>query len=192
MLDYELGQSPSTLAEFHQLRLEAMRLFDECLTSGNELPFVQFIERQLAQPVPPLHLLREIGDDLQLRLLALKAHHFDVRERVVSTLSESFGVDITALAPASQLEHYHKLEAATLIAFVRQHGQDLSEDDLALLHHMIVASLEMAAQLQGDIQMTHRMHRLVVEWLGGMHSSTVRQQWPGSEPHVPPARALHH
>lgn len=181
MLDLEQESQPQTLAQLHQLRMEAMRLFEECLTQGDEAAFVAFIERQIALGPQQTHLLREIADDLQLRLLSLKEHHFDVRERVITAISEGYGVDITALAPANQLEHYHELNGERLVAYIQNASDDLSEEDLLILHKLIAASLAMAAQLQGDIFLTQRLHQLVADWLGGMHSSAIRLQWPSTE-----------
>ncbi len=180
MLDYALSKDLQSLSEMKHLRLKAMRLFEEALTNGDHVTLVEFIERQLIQDPPRLHLLRDIADDLQQRLLSLREHHFDVRERVVNALSEGYGIDITSLAPPNRLETYHLLKLGDIAAYVREHSGDLDADDLVLLEKMIAASLEMAEQLHNDIQMTAHLHHLVLDWLEGMSAITARRQWPTS------------
>lgn len=180
MLEHALNQELLSLTEINNLRLEAMRLFEDCLTSGDETALVEFIQRQLASNPPQLHLLHEIADDLQQRLLSLREHHFDVRERVVSTLSESYEIDITPLAPADQLAHYHQLHIETLMAFIQQRARDISEDELAMLRNMLAASLDMAGQLHRDIQMAQHLHTLLWDWLHGLNSLIIRQHWPAT------------
>lgn len=180
MLDYALSKDLQSLSELKHLRLKAMRLFEEGLTNGDQATLVEFIERQLIQDPPRLHLLRDIADDLQQRLLSLREHHFDVRERVVSALNEGYGIDISSLAPPNRLETYHLLKQADIAAYIRHHGDDLPDDELAILGKMIAASLEMAEQLYNDIQTTSYLHNLVLDWLEGMRAVTARRQWPSS------------
>ncbi len=182
MLEHALNQELLSLTEFNHLRLEAMRLFEGCLTSGNDLPLVEFIQHQLAHTPPHLHLLHDIADDLQQRLLSLREHHFDVRERVVSTLGESYEIDITPLAPADQLGSYHQLHTETLMAYIQQRTSDISDDELAMLQKMLDASLNMAGQLYKDIQMAQRLHTLILDWLNGLNSLIIRQHWPSTTP----------
>ncbi|MCD4686369.1 MAG: hypothetical protein K8S97_10575 [Anaerolineae bacterium] len=178
MLDHVTGQNPLSLAELHHRRMEAMRLFEKCLTSGDEAELVKFIEQQLALKPPQLHLLQEIGDDLHLRLLSLREHHFDVRDRVVATLVESYEVDITPLAPANQLERYHELSVDAVVEFIAQHITDLAPDELLMLRKMVEVSLEMAQQLHDDITITQQLHTMVIDWFKAMSSTIMRQQWP--------------
>src|SRR5262245_34621958 len=98
------------MAELNQLRAHALDLFDRCLAEGNAAPIVACVERMLAGEPPQLQLLREFADDLQQRLLSLRAYQFDVRKNVVQTLAQDYGVDITPLAPANALDHYHLLD----------------------------------------------------------------------------------
>jgi len=174
------------LAETNQLRMEAMSLFEECLTNGDGKPLVGFIEQQLIQDPPPLQLLRDLADDLQQRLLSLREYHFDVRERVVKTLAEDYDVDITSLTPPSQVDLYHKLTLPRIQAFVQSQNQSVSEQELSMLQKLIEASLEMAAQLHSDIKLTQHLHSMVLDWLRGISATSARQQWgfrqsPGNE-----------
>lgn len=178
MLDHVTGRMPLSVAELHHRRMEAMRLFEKCLTNGDEAELVRFIEQQLALKPPQLHLLQEIGDDLHLRLLSLREHHFDVRDRVVTTLNESYNIDITPLAPANQLDCYHELSTDAVVDFIAQRSTDLDADELLILRKMVEVSLEMAQQLHNDITITQQLHAMVTDWLKAMSSTTMRQQWP--------------
>jgi hypothetical protein len=172
-----MDQGLFSLAESAHLRLEAMQLFEQCLTSGDPSELIAFIERQLIQEPPRLQLLQDLSDDLQQRLLSLREYHFDVRDRVVRTLSDSYGVDITTLAPPNDLENYHHLPADDILSFVRERCTTLGDKDLILLRKLIEASLQMASQLDSDIQLTTQLHNLVSDWLGGMHATVARQHW---------------
>lgn len=181
MIDYALNKELQSLAELNNLRKEAMRLFEDCLTSGDTTALVKFVEQQITQTPPRLHLLREIADDLQLRLLSLREHHFDVRERVVSVLAESYHIDITRLAPPDKLYTYHSLSIDSIMQRVRSHADHLQQDELIMLHKMIAVSLEMASQLFNDIQLTEQLHTMVMDWLEGMSSLSIRRHWPNTE-----------
>jgi hypothetical protein len=177
MLDNVTGRSLFSLSDANHLRLEAMQLFEQCLTSGEESIFVSFVESQLVFEPPRLDLLREIADDLQQRLLSLREYHFDVRDRVVRTFSESYGVDITSLTPSTLLDHYHFLTPDDILSFAREKGVTLGDKDAVLLRKMVEASLQMAGQLYDDIQLTARLHNLVLDWLSGMNIAATRQFW---------------
>lgn len=180
MLDYALSRDLMSLSEMNHLRLKAMRLFEDCLTNGDDQALVDFIESQLVQDPPQLHLLRDVADDLQQRLLSLREHHFDVRERVVRMLSESYDIDITPLAPPNKLETYHYLKLQDVTAYIQQHSEDVGGDELTMLEKMVSASIETAAQLQRDVKMAAHLHRLVVDWLEGISTVTARRHWPSS------------
>lgn len=168
------------LTELNHLRLEAAQLFDQCLTKGDLTPVIAYIEKQIVHTPPRLQLLRDISNDLQQRLLSLREYHFDVRERVVSTLDESYQVDITPLAPQAKLDRYHCLSPDDILAYVQEHTTALSEKDLTLIRKMVDASLQMAAQLYNDIQLTTQLFNLVLDWTEAMSVTVARQDWPGS------------
>jgi hypothetical protein len=182
MLDKAAGRSLFSLSDSTNLRLEAMQLFEQCLTSGEEAPFVSFIESQLVREPTRLDLLREIADDLQQRLLSLREYHFDVRDRVVRTFNESYGVDIASLAPSALLHQYHFLTPDEVLSFAREKGVTLDEKDAVLLRKMVEASLQMAAQLYADILLTTRLHDLVLDWLAAMSIAVNRQFWNAHRP----------
>ncbi len=178
MLD-RVSEDPSFfLGDYGTLRQEAMQLFEESLLSGNEAALVAFIERQLAQEPPRLYLLRQIADELEMHLLALREHHFDVRERVVTALHEDYGVDITPLTPADRLHLYHRLKAEDVLAYIRQQSPGLEAEEETLLRQMIGASLEMAGRLQHDIAITERVYGMLTDWLEGLSVTLMRRFWP--------------
>lgn len=175
----------SSLAELSHLRSEAMTLFEQCLTNGDDSTLVAFIERQLIHEPPRLQLLHDLGDDLQQRLLSLREYHFDVRDRVVSTFNESYNVDITPLAPPDALDRYHHLTSEQILLFANEHGASLSDQEAILVRKMVDASLKMAQQLYSDITLTSRVQRMVIDWLEGMNATIARQYWntQGHTPH---------
>ncbi len=181
MLDYALSKELLSLAELSHLRTEAMRLFEDCLTNNDDTALVAFIEHQIMQDPPPINLLRDIADDLQQRMLSLREHHFDTRDRVVSTLSEGYNIDITPLTPPAKLAQYHALKINDVMHYIQQQATDLYSDELAILRKLITASLETAGQLHQDIQMTTQLHSMVLDWMEGISSLTVRENWPNRE-----------
>jgi hypothetical protein len=180
MLEARMDQALISLAELNTLRLEAMDLFEQCLTKGDESALVSFIEFQLIQEPPRLQLMHDLADDLQQRLLSLREYHFDVRDRVVRVLSENYGIDLTALTSPAALNTYHLLTSTEVLAFVQQKDPALSDKDLALLRRMVEASLHMASQLQHDIVLTERLQSLVNDWLEGMNATIARRFWNSS------------
>jgi hypothetical protein len=177
MLDNVMDRGLFSLVETSHLRLEAMHLFEQCLTSGDESALVTFIENQLAQEPPRIQLLRDLADDLQQRLLSLREYHFDVRDRAVRTLDEDYHIDITPLAPPALLDQYHNLTPDAILAYIDQIGGHFSDDELPLIRKMLEASLQIAAQLQNDIRLTSQLHNLVLDWLEGINVTLARQQW---------------
>jgi hypothetical protein len=166
------------MAELNQLRAHALDLFDRCLAEGNAAPIVAFIERQLAGDPPQLQLLRDFAEDLQQRLLSLRAYQFDVRKNVIQTLSADYCVDITPLAPPNALDRYHLLNPQDLLAYVRAHSAALSDHDLVLLGKLLEVSVKASERLQRDIELTNELQNMVLEWFEA-HSSTIgRRYWP--------------
>ncbi len=182
MPDNNTGRPLFYQAEADQLRQEAMRLFEACLTNSDESPLITFLETQIAHEPPRLALLNDIADDLQQRLMSLREYHFDVRERVVQTLADSYHVDITPLAPPDQLDGYHLITVESVMTYTRQSDIIMSESEGAILQKMIEASLHMASQLHNDIVMTSRFYEFVTDWIEGMSASVARAFWTNHYP----------
>lgn len=105
MMFVDPGNSDSFLySDLNALRIEAMSLFERCVTDGTPARLLAFIEAQIAQDPPPVQLLREIADDLHRRLQSLRQLQFDLRAHTLHTLRESFGIDLAPLLPVNGFE----------------------------------------------------------------------------------------
>jgi hypothetical protein len=166
-----------SLAEISYLRMEAMDLFERCLTEGSPDHLKTFIDQQILVDPPRVDLLREVADDLHLRLLSLREYHADVREQVLRTLHDDFSIDISALAPANQKESYHLLKAETVFAYLVQQSPRLNSQDTAMLRKTIEASLQMSAHLYADVVMTQDLYHYLLDWLDGLYTVNVRRLW---------------
>jgi hypothetical protein len=160
----------SSLAEINYLRLEAMELFERCLAEGRSSLLESFIEQQISREPPLLELLREIAEDLHQRLLSLREYRADLLERVLRTLSDDFGLAVSAFTMGDAL-----IEIERRIANLEV--ENLSADSIALLHKMLDTSLETAAQLREDIAMTERLHLYIVDWFNGLNALAARRRW---------------
>lgn len=169
----------------NQLRAQAVDLFDRCLTEGNPAPIVAFIERQVMGEPPQLQLLRDFGEDLQLRLLSLRTNQFDMRVRVVQAFAD-FGIDIAPLMPANAVEHYHEIDSQRLIDYAQMQGAALDPHDSLLLMTMIELSIKTAERLSDDIKLTADLQRLVADWLDALSSTVGRRYWSQEPPAQPP------
>ncbi len=179
MLDDFRAPGLFSVAEQSYLRSEAMDLFERCLTEGRLDCLQAFIEQQILLEPPRLQLLRDIAEDLHQRLLSLREYHFDVRDRVMHALRDDFKVDMTPLAPANALESYHLLSLDDAVQTIREQNANLTDQDAVLLRNMLEASVEMAAQLYGDIEMTEHLHAYILDWLNGLNAMVVRRSWTG-------------
>jgi hypothetical protein len=177
MLDELRALGLFSFAEQSYMRAEAMDLFERCLTEGKPDCLETFIEQQILQEPPRLQLLQDIAEDLHQRLLSLREYHFDVRDRVLRALRDDFKVDISPLAPSNAVESYHLMQLADAVDSIRAQNLNLTDQDEVLLDNMLEASVEMAAQLQGDIGMTEQLHRYIVDWLNGLHVISARRAW---------------
>ncbi len=177
MLDDFRSLGLLSLAELSYLRLQAMDLFERCLTEGKPDHLALFIEQQIMQEPPRLQLLRDVAEDLHQRLLSLREYHFDVRDRALRVLRDDFQLDITPVAPANALENYHLLSSDEMLNYVRHQNPHLTNTDEMLVRNMLEASLEMASQLHGDIMMTESLHGYILDWLEGLQVLLMRNFW---------------
>lgn len=159
------------------LRNQALDLFDRCLMDSNTAPIIAFIERQIAHEPPDLEFLRDLSDDLQQRLLSLRAYHYDVRNNIVALFKSDYNLDITPIMPAGALAAYHLLDPQGVLAYVEHQGVTLTADEMLLLRELITASVEGAAHLQADIQLTTDLLEMVLDWLDAMCTATGRNYW---------------
>jgi len=165
----------SSLAELNYLRLEAMDLFERCLTEGKTDFLETFIEQQISQEPPRLELLREVGDDLYQRLLALEEYHADLLDRVWRALHDDFGVEIGTLDDLS--ESQPQLERENVMQRLREYNPLLTEADEVIVSKMLDASLQTASQLRADVTMTEYLHQYVSDWVDGLSATIARRMW---------------
>ncbi|WP_119072960.1 hypothetical protein [Aggregatilinea lenta] len=149
-----------SIAEIYRLRVEAMHLYEHCLTSGDDSSFVNFVEARIVETPPRLLLMHGIADDLEQRLLSLRSHHLDVRERVAQALREGYNLDVSTVQQS-----------------IQENAGSLP--DGSLLRHVLTASTEVEQSLETDIQLTLRLYNLVLDWLEGMSAVAIRQRWIG-------------
>ncbi len=161
-------------AEWDSLRTEALDLYEHCLAEGTQFYIKRFIEGQLALNPPRLALLWSIADDLQQRLFALREHHFGIRERLLSTFQRVYRVDVTPLMPPDQLSRYHTVKPELVIAYTLRHGVELDGEEKQLLTEMIDNSRFMADQLQSDIDLTVKIHQMILDWIQALTVQAVR------------------
>lgn len=154
----------SSLAEINYLRLEAMELFERCLTEGRPNALETFIEQQISREPPLLELLREIAEDLHQRLISLRENRSELQAKVTRTLIDDFNLEISAFAMGDPLLEIEKKLA----------DQDnLSEE----VRKMLDKSLQTAAQLRDDIAMTERLHLYLLDWLNALNATVARRFW---------------
>lgn len=165
----------ASLAELNYMRLEAMDLFERCLTEGKTDFLETFIEQQISQEPPRLELLREVGEDLNQRLLALEEYHADLLDRVWRALRDDFGVEIGTLDDLT--ETYKQLEWENIIQRLREYNPSLTHDDEAMVRKMLDASLQTSSQLRSDVAMTEYLHQYVTDWVDGLSATIARRMW---------------
>lgn len=167
----------SSMAELNYLRLEAMDLFERCLTEGRMTFLEAFIEEQISQEPPRLDLLRDVAEDLHQRLLSLREYHFDVMERTTRTLSDDFGLSLGLASQSSLAESGALLEPAHVLPLMRDLNPNLSSGDEALVRRMLEMSTETAAQLREDIRMTEALFMYINDWVDGLSATIARRFW---------------
>jgi hypothetical protein len=176
---FDVADNPDflSLVEINHLRREAIDLYDHCLAEGNPARLIKFIEQQLTYDPPQIQLLSDIANDIQQRLLTLNAYHFDVRQKVVNIFEEIYRVDITPLMPADLLETYHLIEPEQVVAYTREQGVELEEEEEIILTEMVRASRDMAGHLQRDILLTERLHDMILDWIYALSAAFARAGW---------------
>ena len=164
----------SSLAELNYMRLEAMDLFERCLTEGKPDSLKAFIERQISQDPPRIELLREVADDLHQRLIGLHDYYLDIWERTLVTLDRDFGLyfDLQTISAP-----FNQFEIEPLIKEIRAGNAQLSSQEEEVLRKMLDTSVETAKQLRADIGMTERLYVYICDWVAGLSATIGRRFW---------------
>jgi hypothetical protein len=174
MLNYMNAFELFALAEHNYLRLEAMDLFERCLTEGCPDYLTAFIEQQITEEPPRIDLLQQVAEDLHQRLLGLREYHFDVRNQVLQTLQKDFQVNLSAIAPPDALDQYHLLSPDQILRYVCEQNPRLTPHDQSLLRKVLDSSLDMAAQLHEDKEMTEEIMDFILDWADGLSVTMAR------------------
>ncbi len=175
MLNYVNGLELLALAEQNYLRLEAMDLFERCLTEGCPDYLFAFIEEQILVDPPRLDLLHQVAEDLHQRLLGLRENHFDLRNQVLQTLQNDFQVNLAVFSPADALDQYHLLSSDLIVKQVCEQNPRLTLQDQSLLRKRLESSLGMAAQLYEDKAMTEGLLDYILDWTDGLSVTLARR-----------------
>lgn len=158
--------------EFQLLRFEAIETLEECLTKGDGTEFLAFLEAQLTSSPPRLDLLREIADELHLRLLRLREQQLDTGQQLSAALFEHYALDLSQSglsSPSELLKHLNeRLKGVGNAAFSSLEGE------FPPLSKAIQALLDMAHQLATDIQIAEELYRTVVDWWMALSISASR------------------
>ncbi|MBP8973239.1 MAG: hypothetical protein KBH93_05125 [Anaerolineae bacterium] len=183
MFDHFFVQRPMAPTDDQALRMEAVEAIEYCLTHGEDAEFIAFMEAQITSCPPRLNLLRDIADELLMRLLALRQQRDDVRDRVVRMLLDEYGIDVSGLYPADAPELVERLTIEEIINPAVHSLNDAATQDMALIRKTVQASLEIVRQLSADIRLTARLHQAVADWLTGLSATSSRslltqRSWP--------------
>jgi hypothetical protein len=173
MDDYNM-MGLSSLAEINYMRLEAMDLFERCLTEGQPDSLIAFIERQISQDPPRLELLREVAEDLHQRLMGLHDYYLEIWGRTLATLTQDFGLKFDNRAASAP---FNRFEVEAVIAQVRATTPNFSDHDEIILQKMLEKSVETAVQLRADIGMTERLYVYISDWVDGLNATLARRYW---------------
>lgn len=174
MFERFFAQHPMVPSDDQMLRMEAVETIEHCLTRGEDAEFIAFMEAQIASRPPRLDLLRDVADELLMRLLALRQQRDDVRDRVVGMLLDEYGIDLSGLCPADAPEQYERLSVDEIISPALHSLSEAAAQDLLLIRKTVQASLEMVRQLSADIRLTERLHQTVTDWLTGLSAASSR------------------
>jgi hypothetical protein len=159
------------------LRLEALDLLDQCLTQGDLQPIMAFVEQLLADEPPALEVLRRLNDDLQQRLLVLRTKLYNMRDKLVSTLTSDYVVDVTPFMPAESLDLLHLTKTDQIVAFAQAVNQHLNAAELGTLRDMLTSAVETAAGIQRDVEITQSLQTLILDWLDAFSAVASREYW---------------
>lgn len=161
-----------TALEIDHLRGEALMRYEQCLVDKGTKHLAHFIEEHVSYNPPPLFLLERIANDLQQRLFTLQLHQYEVRNHIIGTMLETYGIDITHLAPANQLARFHLLAPIDILNTL---PTDLPIQERSILHQTLETSRQLASQLQADIDLTNELVDMVTEWTTALSTRYARE-----------------
>ena len=178
--DFEFDDVPVNLPS-SGLRTQAIKLFERCLSEQKMFPIITFLEAQMLQEPPPFQFLREMDEDLQLRIHTLRTERFEVRARLLREVSERAQVDLSALIPANQIDRVHQLSKDRILQHVSSQS-DLPSAQRESLDQLIENSIGSAARLNRSLNLAAEVHTLVTDWLDAISVTLGRRYWSDLPP----------
>lgn len=173
----EMGVSDIyTFAELNYLRMEAMDLFERCLTEGDSKPLEAFVHAQISQEPPRLELLREVAEDLHQRLLELHTNHYAMREQLMAVLCHEFGIEARELLPFNMLKADQQLSLDDVLEYVQQQNPLATHSEM-LLRRKIDDLVKLEGQLHRDIDLTRYLYSYVMDWVMGLNAIFTQRFW---------------
>lgn len=169
------------MVELNALRMEAMALYERCLSENSPLPFERFLERQLIELPPPLALLNEISDDLFQRLQSIGQSQFDLRDRLLIAASRDFSVELGARLPLRDLQRIGCIQPVALLAAI---APALTPADQAMFTHLLEQARQNAERLGTQRALTQTLYDAVNDWALALSVLSVREQWQNSHHHI--------
>lgn len=164
------------MAELNYLRLEAMDLFEACLTEGRADLLEDFIHSQMLNDPPRLELLREIAEDLYQRLEALRENHFEVISRACDFLNGEYAMAFDPLQ-YSNPEQRALLHPALILAQVRLKDPSLNPADEQIILQTLKNSSRVAQRIQTDIRMAEGLYSYLSDWIAGLTVAYTQLVW---------------
>ena len=164
----------SSLAELNYMRLEAMDLFDICLTEGKPDRLVAFIEQQISQDPPRIELLRDVADDFNQRVLGLHENYLDAWHGTLDTLQSDYGLNVDQEFASKP---FSDADVDAMMGRLQTHDADLDDQEAVRLRQALLSALETATQLRADIAMTERLYVYLSDWIDGLNATVARRYW---------------
>ena len=164
----------SSLAELNYMRLEAMDLFDHCLTEGKPDRLMEFIEQQISQNPPRIELLRDIADDFNQRVIGLHENYLEVWHGTLKTLKTQYDLPVDKEFASKPFSDF---DVDGLIGRLHQQNAALDRQVQVSLRKMLDSALETATQLRADIAMTERLYVYLSDWIDGLNATVARRYW---------------
>jgi hypothetical protein len=163
------------MVEINALRMEAMAIYERCLTESGLGLFERFLERHLIEDPPPVALLNEISDDLFQRLQSLRQAQFEVREGLLTTAKQRFHVELSEHLPLRELDHLASIAPECLTASL---ANALPAAEQRALAAILEDARLAAARLAGHRALTEQLYKNVMDWATALHVIAIRDQWP--------------
>lgn len=164
------------MAELNYLRLEAMDLFETCLTEGRADLLEGFIQSQIVDDQPRLELLREIAEDLYERLEALRENHLEMVRRACDFLNGEYATTFDPLQ-YSNPEQVISMRPTVVLEQLRQVYPALSASDEQIVLQMLKNTDRMTQRIQADIHMTEGLYSYLSDWISALTVAYAQLVW---------------